>query len=77
MISTFEPLMDTPNMRYCMVTNTLAALEQLNAELYNGYEFSRSEYEMIEMLVEQCNLFLEQRVNAKPSSESSEWKSHE
>ena len=53
-------MIDYPNMRHCMVNNTLAALEQLNSNIYNNYEFSASEIEKIEMLTEQCRLFLGQ-----------------
>jgi hypothetical protein len=65
-----EPLMDNyPNMRYCMVNNTLAALEQLNSEIYNNYEFSASEIEKIEMLTEQCRLFLSQYESVQTQEE--------
>ena len=59
-----EPLMkDYPNMRYCMVNNTLNALEQVNGEMYDGYLFSKENMNLIERLVEQCNLFIEQHVD--------------
>ena len=58
-----------PNMRYCMVNNTLAALEQLNSEIYNNYEFSASEIEKIEMLTEQCRLFLGQYESVQTQEE--------
>lgn len=56
---------DYPNMRYCMVNNTLNALEQVNGEMYDGYLFSKREHKLIERLVEQCNLFIEQHGSAQ------------